>query len=324
MKAAIVAAAHEAPVLGTFDAPQAREGLWLVDMGAAALSPFSKARSMGAHYSGRAAFPAVAGAEGVGTTREGRRVYLASPEAPYGTLSEQCLVAPAHCVDVPEGLDDVTAAAVANPGMSSWAALVERAALRRGETVLVNGATGSAGRMAVLLARHLGAGKIIATGRDAHALETLRALGADLVIPFPPDTADAADAHALEATLAEVFAAGVDVVIDYLWGPSANALLAAAARHGEEGRAVRFVQVGTAAGTETIALPGAALRAAPIQLMGSGIGSVPLSRLRDAVGQVFRIALETDFALPTRVMSLADIGAAWQAPGTPRVVVSLR
>jgi len=67
----------------------------------------------------------------------------------------------------------VTAAAIANPGMSSWAAYKERARLRAGETVLVNGATGTAGRLAVQIAAHLGAAKVIATGRNLDALKSV-------------------------------------------------------------------------------------------------------------------------------------------------------
>jgi NADPH:quinone reductase-like Zn-dependent oxidoreductase len=89
-----------------------------------------------------------------------------------------------HCLEIPEGLDDVTAAAIANPGMSAWAALVERARLQPGETVLINGATGRAGRLAVQLAKYLGAGKVIATGRDEGELQELRSLGPDPIIAF--------------------------------------------------------------------------------------------------------------------------------------------
>ena len=87
-------------------------------------------------------------------------------------------------VALPDGLDDVTAAAVANPGMSSWAALTARAKLVPGETVLINGATGSAGRLAVQIAKHLGAKKVIVTGRSSSRLDALPVLGADEVIPL--------------------------------------------------------------------------------------------------------------------------------------------
>ncbi|WP_213959719.1 zinc-binding alcohol dehydrogenase family protein [Variovorax sp. dw_954] len=324
MKAAIVTAAGQAPVYGEIDAPGAREGLALVAVSTAALSTFSKSRSTGAHYSAQGLFPAVAGAEGVGITADGGRVYFVLPEAPTGALAQSCLVSPDRCVAVPDGLDDVTAAAIANPGMAAWAALVERAALRSGETVLVNGATGSAGRMAVRLARHLGAGRIVATGRNALELETLKSLGADAVIPFRLENDDPAGARSYEAALASEFAAGVDIVIDYLWGLSAKTVIVAIAKNAEDGHAVRFVHVGGASGAESIDLPGAALRSSAIQLMGSGLKSVPFPRLLDAVTNVFQVAAATGMRIPTRVMPLSEIEQAWQAPGTPRVVISMK
>ena len=104
---------------------------------------------------------------------------------PYGALAEKSLVRKRQCVPLPDGLDDKTAAAIANPGMSALAALlVERAHLKPGDTVLVNGATGTAGALAVQLAKYLGAGKVIATGRNEVELQSLLSAGADVAIPF--------------------------------------------------------------------------------------------------------------------------------------------
>ena len=164
MKAAIVTAAGKPPIYGDFDAPAAKAGEEIITMRAAALSNLTKSRASGAHYSSTGLFPAIAGTDGVGLTREGRRVYFAMPEAPYGSLAEQCPTNLRRSIEIPDSLDDITAAAIANPGMSAWAGLVERAHLVAGETVLVNGATGTAGRVAVQLARHLGAARVIATG----------------------------------------------------------------------------------------------------------------------------------------------------------------
>ena len=190
MKAAILTAAGKTPVYGEFNEPVAGAGKEIITVRAAALSQFSKSRSTGSHYSSDGTFPAVAGADGVGRTVDGRRVYFALPEAPYGTLAEKSLVRSELCVQIPEGLDDITAAAIANPGMSAWVALLERAGLKPGETVLVNGATGTAGRLAVQLAKHLGAQKVIATGRNPRELEEVKLLGADVLIPFVMDPLD--------------------------------------------------------------------------------------------------------------------------------------
>src|ERR1700761_1592263 len=127
MKAAIVTAAGKSPVYGEFDQPIARDGEEMISVRAAALSNLTKMRASGSHYSASTLFPAVAGTDGVGVTEDGRRVYFAMPEAPFGSLAEFCPIHPRRCVAIPDDVDDVTAAAIANPGMSAWAALVDRA-----------------------------------------------------------------------------------------------------------------------------------------------------------------------------------------------------
>ncbi|MGD0443580.1 MAG: zinc-binding alcohol dehydrogenase family protein [Edaphobacter sp.] len=324
MKAAIVTAVGNAPVFGEFNEPGATPGAELITVSASALSQFSKSRSSGTHYSSEAVFPAVAGADGVGRTADGRRVYFVLPEAPYGALAEKCLVRANQCVEVPDGLDDVTASAMANPGMSAWAALIDRAALKPGETVLVNGATGSAGRLAVQLAKYLGANKIIATGRNESELQELLSLGADAVIPFTLGAMHPSAEKNYEQALKEGFAQGVNVVVDYLWGESAKTIIVAIAKTVEDATPVRFVHVGGASGEEAIALPGAALRSSAIQLMGSGVKSVPLPKLLGAIKSVLEVAGPAKLQIATQTMPLSAIEQAWKAPGKPRIVVTIQ
>jgi NADPH:quinone reductase-like Zn-dependent oxidoreductase len=234
MKAAIITAAGKSPVYGDFNEPVASEGTEIVTVSASALSQFSRSQSSGTHYSLDGQFPSVAGADGVGRTADGRRVYFVLPEAPYGALAEKSLVRSRQCLAIPGGIEDVTAAAVANPGMSAWSALLERAHLQPGETVLVNGATGSAGRLAVQLAKHLGAGKVIGTGRNEGEIKELLSLGADVVIPFTMGSFDPAGAEQYEQSLIAEFAHGIDVVIDYLWGESAKTVILAIAKSVED------------------------------------------------------------------------------------------
>jgi NADPH:quinone reductase-like Zn-dependent oxidoreductase len=269
-------------------------------------------------------FPTVAGADGVGHTGDGRRVYFVLPEAPYGALAEKCLVRAKQCVELPDSLDEETAAAIANPGMSGWAALVERAVLLPGETVLVNGATGSAGRLAVQLAKYLGAGKVIATGRNESELQELLSLGADTVIPFMLGRQNPLGAKQYEQELQGAFSAGIHVVVDYLWGESAKAIIVAIAKTVEDATPVRFVHVGGASGEEEIALPGAALRSSAIQLMGSGVKSVPFPKLIGSIKSVFEAFGPARLQIATRTMDLAEIEEAWRAPGKPRIVITLR
>lgn len=320
MKAGIVTAAGKPPIYGEFREPAASKGKELITVSAAALSQFSKSRSSGSHYSSEAIFPSVAGADGVGRTADGKRVYFVLPEAPYGALAEKSLVRCERCVEVPGDLDDVRAAAIANPGMSAWAALVERARLQAGETVLVNGATGTAGRLAVQLAKYLGASKVIGTGRDENQLQELLSLGADVVIPFHLGTGNRAGLKHYEQTLMAEFAHGIDVVLDYLWGESAKAIIVALARAIEDARPARFVHVGGASREENIELPGAALRSSAIQLMGSGVKSVPFPKLLDAVRNVFAAVIPAKLQIATKTVPLSAIEETWDAPGKPRVV----
>jgi NADPH:quinone reductase-like Zn-dependent oxidoreductase len=324
MKAAITAAAGKTPVYGDFTEPVARNGEEVISVSASALSQFSKSRSSGSHYSSEGVFPAVAGAEGVGCTADGRRVYFVVPEAPYGALAEKSLVRSERCVPVPDGLDDITAAAIANPGMSAWAGLVERARLQPGETVLVNGATGTAGRLAVQLAKYLGAKTVIATGRNVEELEEVKMLGADIVIPFSLGGLHPMGAKQYEEALVKEFANGIDVVIDYLWGESAKTVIVAIAKAVDDATPVRFVHVGGASREENIELPGAALRSSAIMLMGSGLKSVPMSSLKDAIRNVFEAVATANLKIAIKTVPLSEIESTWDdAPGKPRVVFTM-
>ena len=184
MKAAVVFDLAEGPVWADFIEPQPAPGQTLIDIRAAAMSHVVKARASGSHYSFDGNLPFVPGIDGVGTLPNGQRVYFAFPTAPFGSMAQRAPVALQNCLPVPDALDDVSAAAMANPGMSAWASLVTRAQLQAGETVLINGATGSAGQLAVQIARYLGTKKIIATGRNAQALA---ALDADVCIQLNAD-----------------------------------------------------------------------------------------------------------------------------------------
>jgi NADPH:quinone reductase-like Zn-dependent oxidoreductase len=323
MKAAIITAAGKPPVYEDFAEPVASEGSEVITVSTSALSQFSRSRSSGAHYSSDGHFPSIAGADGVGRTTDGRRVYFVLPESPFGALAEKSLVRSKQCIAIPEGVDDVTAAAIANPGMSAWAALVERAHLQPGETLLINGATGSAGRLAVQLAKHLGAGKVIGTGRNETELKELASLGADIVIPFTLDTSHPAGRKQYEQSLIPEFAHGIDVVIDYLWGESAKTVIVAVAKAVEDARPVRFVHVGGASREENIELPGAALRSSAIQLMGSGVKSVPFPKLLDSIRNVFDAVIPAKLQIATKTVSLSAIEKSWDEPGRPRIVVAI-
>ena len=182
------------------------------------------------------------------------------------------------CTPLPDNLDDATVAAMINPAMSSWAALAHRAHFAAGESIFILGATGSAGHLAVQIARRLGAKRVVAVGRNPRALEETISLGADAVISLNQDR------EALIAAFRAEINLGLDVVLDYLWGAPAEALLAAIVQKGldhDAGR-LRYIQIGNSAGP-TITLPAASLRSSGIELIGSGFGSVSMEKIFESL-----------------------------------------
>lgn len=313
MKAAVVFDLAQGPVWADFADPQANEHQTLVRVRAAAISHVVKSRASGKHYSFDGTLPFGVGIDGTGTLSNGQRVYFAFPTAPWGSMAQYAPVALNHCFPLPDGLDDATAAAMANPGMSAWAALVNRADFKAGETVLINGATGTAGQLAVQIARHLGAKKIIATGRNPAALA---ALGADACVCLTDDDAT------LSAQFAELASQQIDVVVDYLWGHSAELLLPILAKRSPGRSPIRYVQVGSLAGAD-ISLNGAVLRSAPLQLMGSGIGSLPMSELLHATGEMLQAAVVGGFTIATTSAKLCDVATAWPLDDSQKRTVFL-
>jgi NADPH:quinone reductase-like Zn-dependent oxidoreductase len=317
VKAAVVYALGASPTYREFEEPVPRDDEVRVAVTASALTNFTKLRAAGAHYSSSARPPFVPGIDGVGRLDDGTAVYFLFPRAPFGGMAEFTVARRSTLIPAPDGLDDVTLAAIADPGMSAWAALQERARLRPGETVMINGATGTAGALAVQIAKHLGAARVVASGRNTEILASLEAsVGADAVI----DLGD--EAHLNEA-LRDLFADGVDVVLDYLWGASAERILAAAAAVGGGDRPVRFIQIGTTS-APTITLPGAPLHSSAIEIKGSGVGSVHPSTIAQILRDLVRAAPGAGFRVATRPVPLTDVEAAWSIESaTPRIVFTV-
>ncbi|WP_260923036.1 zinc-binding alcohol dehydrogenase family protein [Novosphingobium sp. 9] len=313
MKAAVVTSPGNPPIWDDFEAPVANEQEIIVDVVAAALSQLTRTRASGRHYSDTATSGFIAGVDGVGWSPDGKPVYFALPRTPYGAMGERVPVAHTQTIAIPAGLDPLQAAAMANPGMSSCAALRERARIQVGETVLINGATGASGSLAVRIARHLGAARVIATGRDK---TLLGALGADEVIALD------VTGEELETRFSRHFQEGVDIVLDYLWGPSARAALVSAARHSPKSKPVRFIQIGAIAATD-IVLPAAVLRSSTIELMGSGIGSVGTDRLLASISEVFNAATARGWTVPLLPIPMTDVTRAWSTESRERIVLTL-
>lgn len=302
MKAAVVHHLGSIPVYGDYPEPHESEGYVVVDVLAAPLSPIVKSLVAGTHYSDKAEAGFVPGIDGVGKDSSGRRVYFLFPQTPFGSMAQKSLVSLDTIVPVPDGVSDERAASVVTAGLSSWVSLTRRAAFQRGETVFINGATGSAGRLAVQIAKYLGASKIIASGRSRAKLEMLPDGVEKIVLD---DYADVA--------LRRVFANKVDVVLDYLGGEPASRVIAAAtfgrgSRLGES--RIRYIQLGSIAG-EDILVAASSLRSSGLELLGSGIGSVSISELVSGAGQLLAALPVAGFEAPVMVLPLADVAGSW-------------
>ncbi len=317
MNAAVLHTLGQPPRCEQFAEPVARDGEVVVQVRAASLKPVDKQLASGSHYASNRALPFICGIDGVGTLDDGTRVYFGGPRPPYGAMAEQTVAHSAFTFPLPDNLSDETAAAIANPGVSAWLSLAHRAKLAAGENVLILGATGITGGLAVQVAKILGAARIVVAGRNRERLNELCELGADATIPL-----DTSEAELREAIAREAGTSGFQVVLDYVWGSIAEAFFAAVTR--KEFAAVetetRYVQAGESAGA-TISLPAAVLRSTPLTIMGTaGIPSREV--LVDALQKVMTHAASGELRIVTERVPLAEIELAWnREPRGKRFVI---
>jgi len=311
MQAAVVNVRGQAPKYQSFSDPVPADGEVLVHVHAVGLHPVVKAIAGGAHYSATETGPAIPGIDGVGALADGRRVYFGFVRKPWGTMAE--LAAAARCIPIPHDLDEAAAAAIANPGMSAWMSLKERAGLAAGESVLILGATGVAGQLAIQVARYLGAKRIVAAGRNVDAIARA---DVDAIVALGRPEEEIREALNAEA------ARGIDVVIDYLWGRPAELVLEALARgfKAEATQRTRMVEVGASAGA-TITLPGATLRSIDLTLMGSGFGAARLDRILAAIPTLFDLAAKGTLTIDVERVPLAEVEEAWNRAEKRRRIV---
>lgn len=297
-----------------------RDGEVLVRVAAAALKPVDRLMASGGHYASYAQLPAVCGSDGAGRLDDGRRVFFFSTRRPYGGMAEQTVVSQGRWFAVPDEVDDVTAAAAFSPGMAAWKSVLWRGGVRPGQTVLVLGAAGNSGRVAVRMASRAGAAKVVAAGRDPEGLARLPGLGADAVIRLDQPAADLAAAFAAQGR-----PAGYDLVVDYVWGPPAEALFRSLTQPdlipGRPVPRTLYVQVGHGAG-EMIGLSANALRSANLEIVGSGSGAIPSgSDVQTAYGQLMAAVARREIIIETAQMPLSDVAKGWQRPAGGRRLV---
>jgi NADPH2:quinone reductase len=313
MQAAVVNVLGQPPRFQSFPEPIPGEGEALIHVRAAGLHPIVKTLASGSHYAAKGEVPMVPGIDGVGALEDGSRVYFGFARSPWGTMCQRTVAPRSRCLPVPESLGDLEAAAIANPGMSAWLSLKSRAAVTAGETVLILGATGVAGQLAIQVARFLGAGRVIGVGRN---VEALAAANVDAVIALTQPEDEVRDAFTAEV------AQGIDVVIDYLWGRPTELLLGALATgfRPSATRPTRLVELGESAG-KTITLPGATLRSIDLKLMGGGFGSVPLDQVLGAIPELFSLAAAGSLKIAVEPIPLVGVEEAWSQVEKGRRIV---
>jgi NADPH:quinone reductase-like Zn-dependent oxidoreductase len=310
VKAAVLTELGQPPRFADFREPRAAGDQVVVAVTAAGVNHVDLAKASGSFYTGPPPLPSVVGSDGVGHTPEGQRVYFDACVPPFGAWAERTLVRRADLLEPDDGLDDLTAAALGNAGLAAWLGLSWRARLQPGESVLVLGANGALGSIAVQAAKVLGAGRVVAADRDADRLARQRERGADATVALSPGTD-------LAASFREAAGGGVDVIIDPLWGAPALAAMQAAA-HG-----ARHVQLGQLAGL-TVDLPAPTVRSAALDIRGMAVFHAPLEvrrrAYRDLTGHASRGAITVDLA----PVPLTDVATAWErqrgGPGVKQVL----
>jgi NADPH:quinone reductase len=317
MRAAVVEAVGSPPVPADVDEPVRPDGSALVAVEAAPLNPVEIRVAAGRHPR-RAQPPYVPGLEGAGRVVEsarlppGRRVRFEGPALPgfgaQGTLAERAAVPEESLVELPDAASDDLAAALGVVGITALLAL-DRAAPVDGRRVLVLGATGAVGQMAVQLAKLMGAGRVVAAGRSSERLGRARELGADELVELRKGDLTAAFERAAGGPL--------DIVVDPLWGEPAMAALRAIATEG------RLVNVGQSAGAGArVPLESVRNRQGAIHAISSGW--TPLERKREAYRRVLEHAVAGRLTVEREVVPLEDVAAAWErqdeSPGKKLVV----
>jgi NADPH:quinone reductase-like Zn-dependent oxidoreductase len=294
----------------------------LVSVKEVAIKHFDKSRAAGTHYSSEAPNEngRVIGGDGVCILPNGKRVYAIGSS---GMLAEKAIIDKDRMVPVPDKLDDVTAAALPNAVIGAAMGLRFKADVQRGDTVLINGATGFTGRVAVQIAKLYGARKVIATGRNPASLKELLLLGADEVIGVNQE-----DEYFMAQLTAIHTQTPIDVVIDYLWGHTAEMILACLKGKGTFTNRTRYVSIGSITG-DLIRLSAANLRSVDLQLSGSGLGAWSRPQVgqlfSDIMPNLFTLAASGKLTIKTVAVPLTAIANLWdlEISGGQRLVVTV-
>lgn len=307
MKAAVIRSFEEPPAYEQFATPVPADGEMLIKVLAAGLHNRVRTSARGSHYTSTGQLPMIPGLDGVGTGPDGELRYFVLHDTRFGSLADEVVMDPRASVVLPPETDVLTVAAAMNPAMGSWIALRKRIDFEEGQKVLVLGATGNSGQMAVQIAKHLGAGQVIAVGRNPGRLEEVAHLGADRTVSLTGDP------DGIEAELGSA-AADADVVLDFLWGEATQFLMPSVLKHRADDAAnLTWVQIGSMAGLE-ITIPSAWLRAIRITIVGSGQGSVSPTEIVTDMPALAAEITSGSYAINPCPMPLSEVREVWDAP----------
>lgn len=308
MKAAVLHQLGETPRYEDFPDPTPGEGQILVHVKAVALENVDKMMAEGSHFASQqflSRLPAIIGFDGIGMLEDGRLVGFGGVKAPYGAMAEKTIIPEGYHVPVPEGVDAVIAAALPASALTSLFPLKWGAKLQPGETVLINGATGVSGKLAIQIAKLLGAGRIIGTGRNAESMKQIQEFGADAVIDLKQPDEELRENFKTEA------GEGYDVMLDYLWGHPTEVLIQTLVPSELRiAKPVRLIQIGEKAGA-TISLSADSLRTSGLEIRGGAAGITP-EAMGEATNQVWGWLKENKLHMDIEQVPLKDIEIVWK------------
>jgi NADPH:quinone reductase-like Zn-dependent oxidoreductase len=319
MRAAVLHEPGQAPEYEEHPDPEAAAGTTVVRMTAATIVPLDQLIASGTSYWGRPPVPYVPGDQGVGVVErsavlpEGTRVFVETRAGRVprdGSLAERCAVPDDDVVRLPSGVPETLAAALGMSGVAAWMALTERANVQPGERVLVLGAGGTVGSLAVGLAQLLGAGRVVGVCRSPSAAERATTAGADEVVPL------SVDVDALSAQLQEALGGAADVVVDTIFGIAATAASRVLAPFG------RLVNIGGLAG-DTAEFSSAVLRSRTASVLGYTNALLSADQRGAALDAVFAHAAAGGITVGHEVLPLAEIGDAWRLQASGQAGVRL-
>ncbi|WP_417355587.1 quinone oxidoreductase family protein [Flavobacterium sp.] len=317
MKAAVLYELGTLPKYDDFNAPTPQnDNEVLITVKAASIKQLDRMKAAGRHYTSYSSLPVAIGIDGAGILENDTRIYAWGKT---GMIAEKALVTKNQWTVLPDNIDYETAAVLPNALLGSDAALLYRGNIQPGYTVLINGATGVTGKIAVQMAKHRGAVKVIATGRNEEILEQLKLMGADEVINLNNSEDN------ISSQLEQMYkSTPIDIVLDYLWGSPLETIIKVIGKMPPH--KTKIITVGQMAGAN-INLPSSVLRSTQIEILGSGIGSISPQELNNymqkELPEAFHLAAEGRLKIDFEIVQLKDIEKIWtekEPPGSRFVV----